>query len=352
MIVIWAHSLCRSTYALYAEIARREEVRLVALEGVPEYRKEQGVKEEEFTAIKAEIIGENLPRADEILEETRGATHLVAAYQVSPMMRHVALEAKARGDKVFIISEEPWNALSGFRRYLWPIYIRMALRLIIKDVVRKADGFINFSGDMSTRAKLIGWPEKKIHAFGYFPAPLVEGEARKPKDGTTLKAFAPATLGRRGRGEKTILRAMKGLEGFELKMPNFLSEAEVKAAYSEADIVIAAGEDEPWGVRVNDAINAGAVVIVSRGMGAEKIVRESGCGLVFDSAASLRAALLKVKANYPKYAANINAAKALISPATQAAKLSAIARFGVTRAVDETFGKDRVESVGMCWRIV
>lgn len=27
-------------------------------------------------------------------------------------------------------------------------------------------------------------------------------------------------------------------------------------------------------------------------------------------------------------------------------------RFGVTRAVDETFGKDRVESVGMCWRIV
>lgn len=322
MIVIWAHSLCRSTYALYTELSRLAPVRLVALEGVPAYRRAQGVDEKEFTALDFEILGENLTRADAILKETCGATHLVAAYQVSPSMRHVALEAKARGDKVFIISEEPWNALSGFKRYLWPIYLRTALKLIVKDVINKVDGFIDFSGDMCARAKLIGWPEEKIHSFGYFPAPLVEGAARAQKG--ILNVFVPATLGRAGRGEKTILKAFEGLDGFELKMPNFLSEEEVKSAYLEADIVISAGEDEPWGVRVNDAINAGAVVLVSRGMGAEKIVRTTNCGLVFDSAASLRAALLEVKANYSKYAANIDAAKLLISPVTQARTLLGI----------------------------
>lgn len=322
MIVIWAHSLCRSTYALYTELSRLASVRLVALEGVPAYRRAQGVDEKEFTALDFEILGENLMRADAILKETCGATHLVAAYQVSPTMRHVALEAKARGDKVFIISEEPWNALSGFKRYLWPIYLRTALKLIVKDVINKVDGFIDFSGDMCARAKLIGWTEENIHSFGYFPAPLVEGAAREPK--LPLKVFAPATLGRAGRGEKTILKAFEGLEDFELKMPNFLIEEEVKSSYLEADIVISAGEDEPWGVRVNDAINAGAVVLVSCGMGVEKIVRETGCGIVFDNADSLRAALLEVKANYSKYAANIDAAKSLISPKENAAKLLSI----------------------------
>ena len=48
-----------------------------------------------------------------------------------------------------------------------------------------------------------------------------------------------------------------------------------------ADVLVACGLCEPWGMRVNDAIHAGLPVVVSDGMGAKMIVEQCGCGSVY-----------------------------------------------------------------------
>lgn len=324
-VVIWAHSKCRSTFPLYRELAKLTSVRLVSREGILEYRREQGDEEADFRGVSCEVLGENLPRALEVLEETRGAVHLVAAYQVSPMMREVIHRAKCRGDRVVVISEAPWNAQHGVRKILWEIYLRTILRARLRRVIKEADLLVNYSGDKARTAEAVGWPKEKIMPFGYFP----EGKAGKGRlkvegEGRRLKVFAPATRGRRGRGEALIKEAFAPLLGkVDLVMPDFVGARAIEKLYEEADILVAAGEDEPWGIRVNDAVNYGIPVVVSDGMGAEKMVRETGAGVVFrrGSAADLRAKLEALIADYETYARRAIAARASISPENKAKEL-------------------------------
>lgn len=167
-IVIWAHSKCRSTFPLYRELAKLKVTRLVSREGVLDYRREQGDCEENFSNPPCAVIGENPARAREILAETCGAVHLVAAYQVLPMMREVMHAAKARGDKVFIISEAPWNAQRGLKKWIWEVYLRTVLKWRLRRVIREADAIVNYSGDQVGTAHALGWPGDKIVSFGYF----------------------------------------------------------------------------------------------------------------------------------------------------------------------------------------
>ena len=56
---------------------------------------------------------------------------------------------------------------------------------------------------------------------------------------------------------------------------------ELERLYKWADVFVACGLCEPWGMRVNDAIHAGLPVVVSSGMGAKMIVEQYGCGSVY-----------------------------------------------------------------------
>ena len=60
-----------------------------------------------------------------------------------------------------------------------------------------------------------------------------------------------------------------------------MAAEEMARLYRECDVFVACGLCEPWGIRVNDAIHAGAPVAVSRGMGAAWLVDQFGCGCTF-----------------------------------------------------------------------
>lgn len=324
-LVIWAHSICRSTYPLYRELAKLVEVRLLAREGLLDYRREQGDTEEDFRGLPYEVLGENLPRAKEILEETRGAVHLVAAYQVSPMMREVVHVAKCRGDKVIVISEAPWNAQRGVKKWIWELYLRTILKARLRRVIKEADALVNYSGDQEKTALAVGWPKEKIVSFGYFTEGV--GSRGEGVGNRRAKVFVPGTKGRRGRGEEVVREALAPLsERIDLVMPDFVSACAIEKMYAEADLLIAAGENEPWGIRVNDAINVGIPVVVSDGMGAEKMVRETGAGLVFrrGSAADLRTKLETLIANYDEFVGRAVAAREMISPENMAKVLMGV----------------------------
>lgn len=326
-IVIWAHSKCRSTFGLYRAIrdAAGVPVRLVSREGIRDYRVSQGQCEDDFADVECPVIGEDWDAAEKVLAETAGWLHLVAAYQVSPTFRKVILCAKKRGDSVGVISEAPWNAQHGFGRLLWPFYLRTILRRRVREVVSAADFLVNYSGDKDETALALGWNRGKIIPFGYFPLPLSAREDASSTEGHKgVRILATATKGRLDRGGDIVRVAVKSLgEKVELMLPEFVGQDEIVKLYEQCDVFIAAGRDEPWGIRVNDALNFGKPVLVSDGMGARKLVEETGAGLVFKSgsAADLAAGIRELMRNYERFAARAREAAAKISPAAKASEL-------------------------------
>lgn len=329
-LVIWAHSKCRSTFALYRALRDIADVpvRIVAREGVRAHRLAQGQCEEEFADTGCSVVGEDRARIAEVMEETRGWTHLVAAYQESAVYRRIILDLRRRGDVVGVISEAPWNAHAGLKAALWEVYLRTVLRWRVSRVVRAADFLVNYSGDGDVRAVTIGWPREKIVPFGYYTPP--RGPADSAEDpGGRIRVLATATKGRRGRGEEVIRAAVGGMsDRVELMMPGFVDEDALARLYASCDVFIAAGEDEPWGIRVNDALNAAKPVLVGDGMGARKLVAETGAGLVFasGSASDLAEKLDALIADLPRYAEKARAARSLISPETKARELLSVLR--------------------------
>ena len=62
-----------------------------------------------------------------------------------------------------------------------------------------------------------------------------------------------------------------------------LKEEEYCRLVEHIDILVAPGRNEPWGIRVNEAIQRGQAVIVSDKLGASTLIEKSGGGAVFHS---------------------------------------------------------------------
>ena len=101
----------------------------------------------------------------------------------------------------------------------------------------------------------------------------------------------------------------------EFVIPGFVDVAELKRLYETCDVFVGAGEREPWGMRLNDALNCGAPLLVSDGMGGRKIVDRTGAGLVFRrmDASDLADKLHLLITNYGRYAAAAYAAREAFS---------------------------------------
>jgi glycosyltransferase involved in cell wall biosynthesis len=101
--------------------------------------------------------------------------------------------------------------------------------------------------------------------------------------------------------------------------------------YETCDVYVGSGRAEPWGMRLNDALNCGAPLVVSTGMGGVKIVRDFGCGLVFnngdanDLALKLQS-LIKDEGVYNRCARNVSHAINHCSPEFNAKYLISIVR--------------------------
>jgi glycosyltransferase involved in cell wall biosynthesis len=66
-----------------------------------------------------------------------------------------------------------------------------------------------------------------------------------------------------------------------VEFPGFVSLEELITLYRCADVFVGTGVDEPWGIRVNDAIQLGCPAIISNGMGAHIDVAKNRLGWVY-----------------------------------------------------------------------
>lgn len=297
MIVVWAQSRCRSMAGLWRALKRIAEVKVVVLEN------EKGMWAEKYRAAQG-LKGDWGDVYDESATIEEGDVHIFSGYQVSARVREMMCEAKKAGKRVWVYDEAPIEMCVGLKAWAKRMYYRFVLPRKVRKAVESADGILCASGELGVeRLKRLGW--KRIVPFGY----VVEGE------GLTQRHGDPE--GRRG--ELKILHLgveskMRGADVVRKVVKEFAIERtggmmpreEMLKKLAEADVVIACGRSEPWGMRVNDAILAGKPVVVSDGMGARMLVEKYGAGCVVPKgdARALRAALARCAAE-PEFLARL-----------------------------------------------
>ena len=286
-LVIWAHSECRSNAALYAEVKRLAETRgmkvTMCLWDVMPMDESRKVHRLEW--IK---VGDDFLKGREVIATHGGkdAVHVFCVYQNSAVWRRLIVEAKRSGARVVVNAEAPCEMCVGPKAILKRMYYRWVLPIKVGKVVKTGDLFLNASGTMGVdRLVRLGWPREKIVPFGYASAPAGGVEVGSEEVGETLKVLHTG-IEAPYRDVAALIRAVELLKGNGIHMElvctgGKVSGEEMSRLYKWANVFVACGLCEPWGMRVNDAVHAGLPVVVSDGMGASWLVDQFGCGCVY-----------------------------------------------------------------------
>lgn len=288
-IVIWAQSVCRSTMDLYREVKRlRDDVGVTVVlrrdgrgEDVRKLREAQG--QGDYSAVVDREWDGKFESGIELLD--LGAVHVFSGYQASRAVRELMIEAKRRALRVVEYDEAPCEMCLGVKGALKRLYYAMILPMRVRRAVKAADLFISASGNMGMeRLVRLGWKREAIVPFGYASGKLGELGMGKRELGRGLRVLHTG-IEAKYRGVDVLKRAAASLKrrGVELEVKftgGKVDAAQLPRLYEWADVVVACGLCEPWGMRVNDVLLEGIPVVVSDGMGAAMLCDEFGCGCV------------------------------------------------------------------------
>lgn len=299
-LVIWAQSVCRSTMALYREVKRLAGVPVTVVvrqsergEWARQLRESQGQGAGEFADVVDLTWDGEEQSSRGILAAHCGAgtAHVFSGYQVSASVRALMQVAKGKGLRVIEYDEAPCEMCVGLKALLKRMYYRFVLPGKLQCGISAADVFLNASGMMGIdRLARLGWPREKIVPFGYASEgggkSLVRSLAFEVGSSRPLRVLHTG-IETKYRGVGTLKGAAKLLRkrGVDVEVKftgGKVDAAELPRLYEWADVFVACGLCEPWGMRVNDAIHAGLPVVVSNGMGASWLVEQFGCGYVYE----------------------------------------------------------------------
>jgi len=322
-IVIWSQSNCRSTMALYRELIRELNAPAVITlwhynrcEGEKDIREQIGFSHDEFSDLPIEPVGEDLSKGLSVLKSHSKWHHVFCVWQGSPVYRRLIVEAKRMGCPVAVMCESPCNMASGWRRLLKSVYMRLVLPMQVRPIVKAADLFINDSGDDIAAALRLGWQKGKIVPFGYFSPPIPKSRCMARVSNRPFEILATGVLAKY-RGANVLVEALRLLKdrGVEfhatitqkgelweslkgksrcydlpIDFPGFVEMPDLIRLYETCSVYVGAGREEPWGMRLNDALQCGAPLVVSRGMGGVQMIDRYECGLDFPAGDSGRLA--------------------------------------------------------------
>lgn len=313
-LVIWAHSYCRSVLAFYRGLGKAWNVplKIYIWKKNATLRTKIGFTEDEFSDLNITFVGNDYKLAKNALYEHKECHHIFCAYQTVKIYQDLILEAKKINCKIGVASEAPCNMHHGIKRILKHIYIQNILPHKIKNIAECADFIINFSGDETKLLEKIGWKKNKIVKSGYY-SPAIIGSKCIQRNEEHWKNFKILLTGihQWHRSPMLLLKAInilnkKGIiiecditqkgplynkmqtyiEKHKLKnvhLLGFLPMEELIKKYEECSIYVGAGNNEPWGIRLNDALMCGAPLIINKGMGGHKLINDYNCGFTFNT---------------------------------------------------------------------
>lgn len=248
----------------------------------------------------------------ELIDKYKDRLHVFNGITYTPRMKRL-IEYAIQNNVAFCnMSEAYYNLEKGFKRIVKSIFLAAILPSQVKYISKKSRGVICLSGGCKRDLKQfhrLGF--KKVYPFGYFTDEVKEFPIKKKTNGQ-VHILCPGLL-EHYKGVDILISALSILQGQGIS--NYIchitgtgSEKETIVKQVEksnladnvifegvldvdkynhlltlVDILVAPGRVEPWGIRINEAIQRGNVVLVSDGIGANCLIQESGGGAVFKS---------------------------------------------------------------------
>lgn len=355
-LFIWSHSYCRSTIGFYEGLAKawNAPLKIVTLFGLQDLRKKTGFSDSEFDNLDISNL-KDYEEGFALLKEYKEYNHIFGVYQYG-IYKDLITQAKTMSISVGIASEAPCNMLPMPKRILKHLYMKCVLPMKVRNSISAADFIINFSGDDKKPLQDLGWNRSQIIDCGYYLPPIPNSKNVLRDERSWVKfTIMLSGLHEWHRSPMVLLKALKILdqknleyecyitqegplfnslkefaEQNNLKHVHFLGFVPMEKLielYETCSVYIGVGNWEPWGMRLNDALQCGAPLIVSKGMGGYKLVNDYDSGLVFDRNDSEALAdciekMIKDKNMYLEKATNAHSAAEDVHPASMAARIA------------------------------
>lgn len=251
-----------------------------------------------------------------LLDEYSDKIHIFNGITYTDRMRRLINYAIDKNIRFANMSEAYFNLEHGIRKFLKSAYIDYLIPIKARKVSAHSLGAICLSGSSRRdirQFKRLGF--KNVYPFGYYTDDNQKYKYEKNPDGK-IHILCPGLI-EYYKGVDVLVKALgiikregtdnfichitgKGTEmenirrlidGLALNknvvLEGVLDTESYDSLLSHIDILVAPGRVEPWGIRINEAIQRGNVVIVSDGIGANTLISESGGGKVFESGNSL-----------------------------------------------------------------
>ena len=276
-----------------------------------EIRNRVGFDKNEFKDLNIIHIGNDEELAFRLLTGAKKAYHIFCAYQKVELYQKLIDKMIEEKQHYGILSEAPCNMSPYPMHILKELYHTMYLPLKLHKIINHSDFIINCSGYYDTELQKIGWKQEQIISCGYF-SPRIPGSQCVKRNKKHHKDFTILLSGLHEwhRSPWLLLKALNILkkEGLTPKcyitqegpyissmkkyakknaldnvyFLGFVEMSELIKLYENCSVYIGGGNYEPWGMRLNDALQCGAPLIVNRGMGGCKLVDSFKCGATFN----------------------------------------------------------------------
>ena len=335
-IAIWWCFPCQATAAIFKALAEDHdhEVVVLLLDGLSASREKLGWKIPDYGNARVIFLPPEDSGRREVVTQLGLSSfdlHLLNSAYVWPFFNRVIDELIQLNIPYGILTEAPFNGFGGLKRLLKSFYVKYVLPLRVGWRASHAEFVLSLSGeelDARKNLKRMRFPRNAIYCFGYFPpAPeFVRKEIKPPGNPIVLLCTGYLT---RNKGQHLLISALNDIQrntrfrfqcfitGFGpeeaalrslIEVHNLESSVvltgpvpheELMTLYRMADLFVAPAIEEPWGVRINEAIHVGLPIVMSDRIGAVQIMRASGGGREFrsNSAEALTGALLEILQN-------------------------------------------------------
>lgn len=253
-------------------------------------------------------------KSREILDKYKDRFHVFNGITYPSRMMRVINCAIEKNIRFCNMSEAYSNLSFGVKRLIKALYIKSYLPWLVRPIAYHSSGVLCLSGSAPENLKQferLGFSRNKIYPFGYYTNEDALYNYCQLQDGK-VHMLCPGLL-EKYKGVDILIKALRIVVGRNIKnyvchitgkghqepylkslvvkynledyviFEGVLDSKKYNELLSHIDILVAPGRVEPWGIRINEAIQRGNVVIVSNGLGAADLINESKGGAVFKS---------------------------------------------------------------------
>lgn len=317
-LAVWWLFPCQATSGIFREIAGQGySVDVFLFKGMTEGRAKLGWKIPDYGKCNVTVLPESQKERVSFIDQfpfDEYDSYVVSGFYGFPELTRVLTELINRKRPYCILTEAPFNQFRGFKRLMKYFYLQIVLPVKERRYAKNAEFVCCMSGAAPRCFRWLrhfGFRKERIFPYGYF-------SEQHSYEGSGLESVSTPPLivctgyHRRNKGQMLLLGVLNNLAqkgvSFQCRITGYgpetqklqdfinnnklnesvelvgtLSKEELHKLMADADIFAAPGYEEPWGIRINEAVQAVCPTIISDRIGACELIECSGGGYMFHS---------------------------------------------------------------------